>query len=95
MAVYLSRCWKIVNKNCYNPKYLINTAVEDLVDFAELGLQPLTKRQIISKAYLVLNKTQHVSRLQSTSGTGNQKPIKLGTTSKSTSKFREPILFNK
>jgi hypothetical protein len=37
----------------YNPKYPIDTvfnAVDDLADFARLGKQPLTDRQIVSKA---------------------------------------------
>jgi type II secretory pathway component PulJ len=45
----------------YNTKYPIDVvfnAVEDYVDFAELGQQPLTQRQIIAKAYVILNKTR-------------------------------------
>jgi type II secretory pathway component PulJ len=45
----------------YNTQYPIDTvfnAVEDYVDFAELGSQPLTQRQIIAKAYVILNKTR-------------------------------------
>ncbi len=45
----------------YNTKYPIDivfNAVEDYVDFAELGQQPLTQRQTISKAYVILNKTR-------------------------------------
>ena len=45
----------------YNTKYPIDVvfnAVEDYVDFAELGQQPLTDRQVIAKAYVILNKTR-------------------------------------
>jgi hypothetical protein len=45
----------------YNPKYPIDTvfnAVDDLADFARMGKQPLTDRQIISKAYVIINKTR-------------------------------------
>ena len=45
----------------YNTKYPIDivfNAVEDYVDFAELGQQPLTQRQTISKAYVILNKSR-------------------------------------
>jgi hypothetical protein len=45
----------------YNTKYPIDivfNAVEDYVDFAELGQQPLTQRQTIAKAYVILNKTR-------------------------------------
>jgi hypothetical protein len=45
----------------YNTKYPIDivfNAVEDFVDFAELGHQPLTARQTIAKAYIILNKTR-------------------------------------
>jgi type II secretory pathway component PulJ len=45
----------------YNIQHPIDTvfnAVEDYVDFAELGSQPLTQRQIIAKAYVILNKTR-------------------------------------
>jgi hypothetical protein len=45
----------------YNTKYPIDTvfnAVEDYVDYAELGNQPLTQRQVIAKAYVILNKTR-------------------------------------
>jgi hypothetical protein len=45
----------------YNTKYPIDivfNAVEDYVDFAELGNQPLTQRQVIAKAYVILNKTR-------------------------------------
>jgi hypothetical protein len=45
----------------YNPKYPIDVvfnAVSDFADFAELGNQPLTQRQTIAKAYLILNKTR-------------------------------------
>jgi hypothetical protein len=45
----------------YNTNYPIDivfNAVEDFVDFAELGHQPLTTRQTIAKAYLILNKTR-------------------------------------
>jgi Sec-independent protein translocase protein TatA len=45
----------------YNTKYPIDVvfnAVEDYVDFAELGQQPLTQRQTIAKAYVILNKTR-------------------------------------
>ena len=33
-------------------------AVEDYIDFAELALQPMSQRQSISKAYIVINKTR-------------------------------------
>jgi hypothetical protein len=45
----------------YNTKYPIDivfNAVEDFVDFAKLGQQPLTARQTIAKAYVILNKTR-------------------------------------
>jgi hypothetical protein len=45
----------------YNTKYPIDivfNAVEDYVDYAELGLQPLTQCQTIAKAYVILNKTR-------------------------------------
>jgi hypothetical protein len=45
----------------YNTKYPIDivfNAVEDFVDFADLGQQPLTTRQTIAKAYVILNKTR-------------------------------------
>jgi hypothetical protein len=45
----------------YNTKYpidIVYNAVEDYVDFAELGQQPLTQRQIVAKAYIILNKTR-------------------------------------
>jgi hypothetical protein len=44
----------------YNPKYpfdMVFNAVEDFVDYAELGHQPITPRQIIARAYTILNKT--------------------------------------
>jgi hypothetical protein len=44
----------------YNTKLPIDTAfnaVDDLADFSSLGLQPLTEGQIISKAYIIINKT--------------------------------------
>jgi hypothetical protein len=45
----------------YSPKHPIDTvfnAVDNLADFASLDLQPLTDRQIISKAYIIINKTR-------------------------------------
>jgi type II secretory pathway component PulJ len=45
----------------YNIQLPIETvfnAVEDYVDFAELGHQPLTVSQTIAKAYVILNKTR-------------------------------------
>jgi hypothetical protein len=45
----------------YNTKYPIDivfNAVEDYVDYAELGQQPITQRQTIAKAYVILNKTR-------------------------------------
>jgi hypothetical protein len=45
----------------YNTKYPIDivfNAVKDFVDYAELGQQPLTARQTIAKAYVILNKTR-------------------------------------
>jgi hypothetical protein len=45
----------------YNTQYpieIVFNAVEDYVDFAELGHQPLTQRQTIAKAYTILNKTR-------------------------------------
>jgi hypothetical protein len=45
----------------YNTQYPIDivfNAVEDYVDFAELGGQPLTQSQTIAKAYVILNKTR-------------------------------------
>jgi hypothetical protein len=44
----------------YNPKYPINmvfNAVEDFVDYVELGQQPITPRQTITRVYTILNKT--------------------------------------
>jgi hypothetical protein len=44
----------------YNTKFPIDivfNSVEDYVDFAKLGQQPLTQRQTIAKAYVILNKT--------------------------------------
>jgi hypothetical protein len=45
----------------YNTKYPIDivfNAVEDYIDFAELDQQPLTQRQTIAKAHVILNKTR-------------------------------------
>jgi hypothetical protein len=45
----------------YNPKYPIDmvfNAVSDYADFADLGNQPMTQRQTVAKAYLILNKTR-------------------------------------
>jgi hypothetical protein len=45
----------------YNPKTPIDTvfnAVDDLADFASLGMQPLTEGQIIAKAYIIINNTR-------------------------------------
>jgi hypothetical protein len=45
----------------YNPKYPIDivfNAVSDYSDFADLGNQPMTQRQTVAKAYLILNKTR-------------------------------------
>jgi hypothetical protein len=44
----------------YHAKYPIDqvfNAVEDFVEFASLAQQPITQRQTVAKAYLVLNKT--------------------------------------
>jgi hypothetical protein len=40
------------------PIGIVFNAVEDYVDFAKLGQQPLTQRQTITKAYVILNKTR-------------------------------------
>ena len=37
---------------------LIFNALDDLADYAELSDSPYTKHQIISKAYVILNRTQ-------------------------------------
>jgi len=45
----------------YNPRLPIEVvfnAVEDYIDFAELALQPMSQRQTIAKAYIVINKTR-------------------------------------
>jgi hypothetical protein len=45
----------------YNTQYPIDivfNAVKDYVDFAKLGHHPLTQRQTIAKAYVILNKTR-------------------------------------
>ena len=45
----------------YNPRHPIDTvfnAVDDLADYARLGKQPLTNRQIVAKAYIIINKTR-------------------------------------
>jgi hypothetical protein len=58
----------------YNPKNPIDTvfnAVDDLADFARLGNQPLTDRQVISKAYIIINKTR---RFKSSINEWNRKP---------------------
>jgi hypothetical protein len=44
--------------NTTDPIDVVFNAVEDYVDFAELGQQPLTQRQTIAKAYVILNKTR-------------------------------------
>jgi excinuclease UvrABC ATPase subunit len=44
----------------YHAKYLIDqvfNAVKDFVEFVSLAQQPISQRQTIAKAYLVLNKT--------------------------------------
>jgi hypothetical protein len=44
----------------YNAKYPIDmvfNSVEDFVDFAELAAQPVTRKQTVTKAYTILNKT--------------------------------------
>jgi hypothetical protein len=41
-----------------DPIDVVFNAVEDYVNFAELGQQPLTQRQTIAKAYVILNKTR-------------------------------------
>jgi hypothetical protein len=44
----------------YNAKFPIDmvfNAVEDFVDFTTLALQPITQKQTISKAYIIINKT--------------------------------------
>lgn len=45
----------------YNPRLPIDivfNAVEDFVDFATMGQQPMTQKQTIAKAYLIINKTR-------------------------------------
>ena len=45
----------------YNPRLPIDivfNAVEDFVDFATIGNQPMTQKQTIAKAYLIINKTR-------------------------------------
>jgi hypothetical protein len=45
----------------YNAKYPIDmvfNAVEDFVDYADMGDQPMTQKQTIAKAYTILNKTR-------------------------------------
>jgi methyl-accepting chemotaxis protein len=44
--------------NTQQPIDVVFNAVEDFADFADLGHQPLTPRQTISKAYVILNKTR-------------------------------------
>jgi hypothetical protein len=44
--------------NTQHPIDIVFNAVEDYVDFAELGSQPLTPHQTIAKAYIILNKTR-------------------------------------
>jgi hypothetical protein len=57
----LENCEQELKDMVYNPKYPIDTvfnAVDDLADFAKLGNQPLTNRQIQTKAYIIINKTR-------------------------------------
>ena len=42
----------------FQPVDIIFTALDDLADFAELDGAPITERQIVQKAYLLLNRTQ-------------------------------------
>jgi hypothetical protein len=49
---------RIMTYNTQFPIDIVFNAVEDYVDFADLGHQPLTERQIIAKAYVILNKTR-------------------------------------
>jgi hypothetical protein len=45
----------------YDAKYPIDmvfNAVEDYVDYADMGDQPMTQKQTIAKAYTILNKTR-------------------------------------
>jgi hypothetical protein len=58
----------------YNAKFPIDivfNAVEDFVDFAVLGQQPVTQRQTIAKAYVIINKT---SRFKQAITEWNRKP---------------------
>ena len=50
-----------VNRLAYSlhqPIDLIFNALDDLADYAELSDSPYTERQIVSKAYVILNRTQ-------------------------------------
>ena len=49
---------RVMTYNTQHPIDIVFNAVEDYVDFAELGNQPLTNRQTIAKAYVILNKTR-------------------------------------
>ena len=45
----------------YNPRMPIDTvfnAVEDLVEFVDLGGLPMTEQQTIAGAYIIINKTR-------------------------------------
>jgi tetrahydrodipicolinate N-succinyltransferase len=53
-----------VRNLAYNPQQPVDfvfNAVEDFAEFAELGGQPLSQPQIISKAYVILTKTRRFS----------------------------------
>jgi hypothetical protein len=47
-----------MNYNTQHPIDTVFNAVEDFVDLAEMGLQPLTQSQTIAKAYVIINKTR-------------------------------------
>ena len=49
-----------VRKMIYNPTHPIDnifTAIDDLVDFAELERNNITQRQCVTRAYIILNKS--------------------------------------
>ena len=49
-----------VRKMTYNPTHPIDnifTAIDDLVDFAELAHNNITQRQCVTRAYLILNRS--------------------------------------
>jgi hypothetical protein len=72
----------------YNPKTPIDTVfntVDDLADFASLGLQPLTEGQIITKDYIIINKTRRFKLPILTNGIENPLLTKLGPVSRATS----------